>query len=42
MFGVAREEGVIESDFVLENFDFDGDLSALLKRGEVREDGMTH
>ena len=36
IFGIAREEGDIESDFVLDAVDFDGVLSALLKRGEER------
>ena len=40
VFGVVREEGFIEREFALDNVDFDCSLSALLRRGEVREDGM--
>ena len=40
--GVAREGGFIEREFALDYADFYCDLSALLKRGEVREDDMAH
>ena len=38
VFGVAREGGFVENEITLDDIDFDGDLSAVLKLGEMRED----